>query len=185
MELLASAVPDIAVVRRMLYATANLPCDIPEYWDIVRDFATRGSKLSLECSQVQLLMENAQILCARAFDADHQLQRELAMLSRPPSGQPLGVILISSKTECYLCGSDLAVRSDRPSSITLYTECMGTVPAKHYRKFCRSSGCTVVQHYGYTSAGHTDGVLFDKDWSQLKYFVSSQETAFELSLLRR
>lgn len=185
MEPLASAVPDVAVVRRMLFATKSLPPDCPQYWDVIRDFATRGSSITLESGQVQALMENTQFFSAPAFHFDHQLQRELTMLPRPPDGQPLGVILISPKTRCCICGGNLITRIDRPSAVTLYTNNMGTAPAKHYRRHCHKKGCDVVQHYGFFSASRFEGVQYDEDWANLQHFISSQETAFELSMLER
>jgi hypothetical protein len=79
-----------------------------------------------------------------------------------------------------------AARADRPSNVTLYTDSYGTLPAFHYHKYCRNhkKGCSVVQYYGY----HTNGLFqlhFDDDWEENKYFVSSQETAFELQLVSK
>lgn len=68
----------------------------------------------------------------------------------------------------------------------IYTDTYGILPGYDYRKFCANNkhGCKVVQHYGYYTKGPVD-LHFDKDWSTYKYFVSTQETAFELQLLQR
>lgn len=100
----------------------------------------------------------------------------------------VGVPLISKRKQCQSCGGKLLVKGDRPSSLlSLYTDTVGTVPATHYRKVCSNSyrkGCRTVQHYG----DHTleNGTLrYDDDWETLPYFVSSRQTAFQLSMLRR
>ena len=100
---------------------------------------------------------------------------------------PQGIILISPNQNCLVCGGKLIVRADRPSHVTLYTDTMGTIPASHYYKYCQKSrsGCKFIQHCGYYSIGDVEPTCrhFNDDWSTLQYFVSSQETAFELSML--
>ena len=96
----------------------------------------------------------------------------------------VGVVLISKRQSCIEWGGKLLLRSDRPSNVTLYNDSHGTLPAFHYRKFCSRRGCNVVQHYGF----HTKGPslhYFDEDWMNNKYFLSSQETTFDLHLLVR
>ena len=96
----------------------------------------------------------------------------------------VGVVLISKKQYCAECGGKLLLRADRPSNVTLYTDSYGTLPAVHYHKYCRNNkkGCSLVQYYGY----HTKRQLhFDADWEENNYFISSQETAFELQLLSK
>ena len=46
------------------------------------------------------------------------------------------------------------------------------------------SGCSYKQHYGYHTANDSQGITYDLNWDKLKYFVSSQDTAFELSMLQ-
>lgn len=103
--------------------------------------------------------------------------------------QPLGVVLISSNTTCLECGGKLLVRSDRPSSLTLYTDEMGTVLATQFRKYCQNSrkGCSFTQHYSYhsTSDDNTTEVVYDVNWADLPYFVSSNKTAFATKFLER
>lgn len=46
-------------------------------------------------------------------------------------------------------------------------------------------GCKISQFYGYTREGDGHGVFYDADWKDHTYFISSQETGFELSILRK
>ncbi len=129
-------------------------------------------------------MENLQVLSVEAFCHDEDLTRELIAMEYGPSKQPLGVPLIPSQTKCLSCGGKLLLRSDRSSSLSLYTETLGTLPATHYHKYCHNyrKGCNVVQFYGYHKEG--DRLYYD-NWMSLPYFLSSQETGFELKMLRQ
>ena len=79
----------------------------------------------------------------------------------------------------------LLFRSDRPSRLTLYTESLGTLPATHYRKYCHNyrKGCKLVHFYGYYKAGD-GGIHYSDDCLSLPYFLSTQETGFELAMLK-
>ena len=48
-----------------------------------------------------------------------------------------------------------------------------------------SRGCKFAQFYGYSREGDKHEVLYDLDWKENKYFLSTQETGFELSMLQR
>ena len=50
-------------------------------------------------------------------------------------------------------------------------------------KLCR--GCNITQFYGYSKEGDKQGIMYDSDWKRRKYFLSSQETGFELSMLEK
>ena len=65
---------------------------------------------------------------------------------------------------------------------------MGSIPALHYHKYSpknRGGDWKAVQYYGYTSSGSYRGIHYDETWSEFQYLVSSQETAFEMSLLEK
>ena len=183
MELVAEITPQVSVLRRLLFASSYLPSSCPNYWEIISQFATEGSSYFLDPATAKLLMENVQILNSRAFVQDRELEHEIIAM-KDSTHQPVGVILISPKSVCLQCGGKLLVRRDRFSRVTLYTESMGTVPAKHFYKYCQK-GCSFTQHYGYYSINDAQGVFYNNDWSKLQYFVSSQETAFELSMLHK
>ena len=182
--MVAAQVGDVGVFRRLLFATFYLPSDVPHYWNIVATFCNQGSsKVSPESAK--MLMENIQILNPEAFCTDEALKREIIGMEYGPSKQPLGVPLIPSQTECFSCGGKLLLRGDRPSRLSLYTEALGTVPATHYHKYCHNyrKGCNIVQFYGYHR--EKDQRLCYDNWMSLPYFLSSQETGFELEMLRR
>jgi hypothetical protein len=127
-------------------------------------------------------MENLQMLDNDAFRMDQQLLQEL-LVSVDKQNMPLGIILISPNTLCMKCGGNLTIRGDRYSKLALYTEAMGTVLARHYYKYCRK-GCRFSQHYGYYSVDDRK-YYYNTNWAELPYFVSSQETAFELQMIQK
>ena len=62
---------------------------------------------------------------------------------------------------------------------------MNLVPSKvaiteKSKKF--RSGCPFVQHYGFYSK-RTEEIVYNDNYKSLHYFVSTRETAFEMSLL--
>ena len=85
-----------------------------------------------------------------------------------------------------MCGGRLLVHADRPSFPVVYTEDMGTIPGTHFRKYCenQSKGCHFTQHYGFFSNDKTNGVIYDKDYLRLPYFMSTNMTVFQLTLLQ-
>lgn len=175
-----------SVLRRLLFASALLPADTPKLWEIIAKFAacTANSDISLLPKEAKSITENITFIDDKSLATDHALLKELIFM--PFGGREhLGMILISDKQRCVLCNGKLLLRADRPSNITLYTDSYGTLPALHYRKYCANSrkGCNVVQHYGYYTRGLSQ-LHFNSDWDRLQYFVSSQETAFELQILR-
>lgn len=179
-------VPDVSMLRRLLFSVANLPKETPDYWKIVTDFSL--GDMSIEPEKIRVLVENLQYFDSMAFMTDNKLLQELYEKSwnRHPK-RPFGVILISDKTICTLCEGRLLLRSDRPSFLTLYTDQMGTVPATHFRKYCQNShkGCSFSQHYGYYTVGEDSILHYDDNWKELPYFVSTNMTAFEVSFLHR
>ena len=70
--------------------------------------------------------------------------------------------------------------------IILYTESLGTVSATQFYKYCQNyqKGCKVVQYYGHYSVGDAN-IYYNYDWMTLPYFLSSQETGFEMSMLKK
>ena len=127
------------------------------------------------------------MLNEKAFCTDTLLTKELVTLEHGPNKLPLGVPLVSNQTQCHLCGGKLLLRNNRPRRMTLYTESLGTVPATHYHKYCHNhrKGCKLIQFYGYYRSGGGGGVRYNNDWLSLPYFLSSQETGFELKMLQQ
>lgn len=122
MELAGTFVKDVTVLRRMIFATAYLPQEVPHYWDIVAHFCCIGSKSKITSDQVKLLMENLQFINKEAFTTDLELTREVLNVPRGTSEEPLGIVLISKKQACRRCGGKLLLRQDRPSRVTLFTQ---------------------------------------------------------------
>ena len=176
-------VPDITVLRKLLFASVYIPKDTPQYLKEVVAFAFNGRVEKPDCDKIRVLLENIQELDEKAFTTDTELTSDLGSHPSVQSGVPLVVILISKNNTCKSCGGKLLVRSDRPSSMTLYTDNMGTVPATHYRKYCQNyrKGCTFTQHYSYHSMSD-DGtiVIYDNNWADLPYFVSTSKQHFLL-----
>ena len=59
------------------------------------------------------------------------------------------------------------------------------MPAIHYTRYCRKSGCSFQQHYGYYTQGNAESVTYHDDALELTYFMSSRETGFAMKLLIR
>ena len=186
MELVAEYVKDVSVLRRLLFAATFLPEEYPAYWETVCKFAMIDSSSPLDVHTARLLMENLKVLNKAAFAQDPELTDQIISLPNC-KGKPTGIVLMPSQGTCKRCGTKLLLRSDRPSRLTLYTERMGTVPALHYHKYCpnQKSACKLVQHYGYVTVGDQNGIIYDTEWHTLPFFVSSQETAIEISMLKK
>lgn len=179
---------DVSMLKRLLFATAYIPKEVPGYWEIIARFGSLncsdGSSFSPDSARVA--METLEFLDVNAFCMDTVLERELVNMEYGPNKQPLGVSLVPNQTKCLLCGGKLLLKADRPSRLMLYTNTLGTVPATHYHKYCNKyrKGCKFVQYYGYSKSGSEKGARYDDDWASLFYFISSQETGFELLMLK-
>lgn len=183
---LSQIIKDASTLRRMLFAAAYLPSQTPNFWGIVVEFATLGMtrRSAVTPEQARVLMENLKTLDEKAFSTDKELLQELTHMPIPPTNKPLGIILLSPREVCILCGSKLLVRSDKASSVVVYDDHLGTVPATHFHKCCSKRSCPCTQFYGYyTCAGSC--TYYNDDYLELAYFVSTRETAFATSLLKR
>lgn len=163
----------MSVLRRLLLATAFVPDGTPNWWDIISEFAFQHSAQQCTTTDniIRLFLENIEILDSKAFATDTFLMKELHTM-KGPKGQPLGVVLISPNSVCKTCGGELLTRVDRPSTITVYSETMGTVPVTHFHKYCQRSrkGCQFTQFYGYYTKSN---------WHTLPFFISTSMTAIE------
>ena len=135
--------------------------------------------------KVRVLVENTKLFDGGALKCDEELLKELIELEGF-DGKPLGIVLVSNNTACKLCGGRLLVRGDRPSFLTGYTTNLGTVPVTHFWKCCQkaSKGCSFTQHYGFHAVGDDTDVIYDEDWADLSYFISTTKTAFEMKLVK-
>ena len=167
LEVLAKYFSSVTEVRKLLFALVHLPEDLPDRWEIA------------------VFCENLRDIEREAFATNRTLTSAILQYLK---NKPLGVLLISDKKICQQCGSNLLLRKDRPSSLVIYHDTMGSIPGTHYHKYCSNQKCSFVQFYGYhtTKFGTSQqSVYFDPDWKTLTYFVSSRETAFDMKLLYR
>ena len=188
LHLIAKYIQDASVLRKLLFATVFLSPHLPEFWGLVVEFATAGKDAasSITPEQARALSENIQTLNSSAFDTDEKLFKELLQLELPTT-KPLGIPLISDNNVCFLCGSNLLVRKDRPARMIVYDMSRGTLPASHFHKYCSRRMCSFTQYYGYYTKGGPQSCqsIYNGDWQSLPYFVSSKETAFSMNLLKR
>lgn len=179
MDVFSALVPNTVIRRRIMFASSFLPKEYPLYWDMVMKFAKANSpeakaKLTeADVKQLSLIIENLKSIYPAAFTDDKELTKQLVHMERPDGGE-VGVILISDKSVCSQCGSTLALRSDRPSHVTVYSEVLGTVTGMHYHKTCKSHSCKTVQYYGYVTVGSKSGLKYDSDWADLPYLLRKQ-----------
>lgn len=158
MPVMACLADDVSVQRRLIVATSFLPRELPSYWNIIADFANQGlpeKRSTVSPESARVAMENVEVLFKDAFVTDTELTKQLVALQYFVTKQPLGIPLVPTETICSLCDGKLLLRRDRPSQMTLYTECMGSVPGTHFHKFCSNNrkDCNFVQFYGYLNQG--------------------------------
>lgn len=185
--LISKYVKEASVLRRLVFAVVHLPQDLPNFWGVVLEYATKGQerRCTITAQQAQMLVENMQELDGMAFSTDKKLLQDLMAL-QVPRCKPLGLVLISANNKCLLCESDLRLRKDRPASIIVYDKDMGTLPGSHFHKCCTNQACGCTQYYGfYTTGGSSSEVIFNPDWASLPYFVSSRESVFSIELLKQ
>lgn len=102
------------------------------------EFATKGKRSTLTREQARLLVEN---LDEEAFHTDQSLLKQLLMVS----DKPMGMILLSQREICVLCGSKSLARSDKHSSVVIHDDSLGTLPATHFHKYCSKRSCSCTQ----------------------------------------
>ena len=182
---LSTVIKDASTLRRMVFAAAYLPPNTPNFWGIVVEFATSGmtTRSAVTPEQARVLMENLKILDKQAFSTDQQLTQELSQMPMPPTNKPLGLILLSPRESCTLCGSKLLVRADKASSVVVYDNNLGTVPATHFHKCCSRRSCPYTQFYGYYTCSDSC-TYYNDDYRELPFFMSTRETAIAMSLLK-
>lgn len=178
-------VKDVSVLRRLLFALSQLPSDLPDVWKVAVEFATKGKEGCVTDSEsTRLMLKNLEEIDISAFQDDKSLFFEL--LATPFNcSKPMGVVLLSSMANCLLCGSSLQLRKDRPASVVIYDDNVGTIPGSHFHKTCKNRGCGYTQYYGYYTLKGSAQIFFNKDWDSLPYFVSSRETVFSMASMQR
>lgn len=181
MEMLSKKIGDASICRRMVFATLFLPKDYPNYCKMVSNFEPK-----IEVNICCVLMENVEALSPELFVSDMKFIQEIVdMKLEPTDNHPIGIVLISHVTVCLTCNSTMCTCSDRPNHLTLYTTNMGTIRATHYHKLCSNRKCKTIQFYEYTTTFGTNSLCYDEDYLSLLYFITSQETAFEMDFLHK
>ena len=92
----------------------------------------------------------------------------------------MGTVLMSQQEVCCFCGKVLAVE---PTThvVVIYHKQRGSYLGSRITKCCRA--CKVYEHYGYCTL---DGKRqFNEDSLQNQYLLSSEDTAFDNTLLRQ
>ena len=145
----------------------------------------RKHRNSLTVEEARQFIENVGVLNKDALSTNLQFTNDIIGMARMGTDALFGVVLISGKDNCRNCGSKLYVRADRPSTITVYNDFMGTLPSTHYTKYCRSGRCSLQQHYGFYMMGSLSEIRYDKDWVTLPYFMTTHEMAFTVDMLHR
>ena len=82
---IAKYVNDVSVLRKLLFAVANLPRDLPDLWEVAVEFAT-GQKIrtnSITATEAQIFWENLEELDALAFSTDRELQKQVIHVTVP------------------------------------------------------------------------------------------------------
>lgn len=86
LALVAKYVKDISVLRRLLFAVAQLPPDLPNKWGIAVEFATQGKEKRNQISpeQVKVFVENIHELDFTAFQSDDVILQDLVRVQVRP-----------------------------------------------------------------------------------------------------
>lgn len=58
---------DFGVLRRVIFAVVHLPADMPQFWSVVAQFASAGSKSDLQPESVKIAVENLKIINEKVF----------------------------------------------------------------------------------------------------------------------
>jgi len=177
------ALKDLLVVHRLCFAARILPTGTPNYWQIVSNFGLQGrsSGLKLSPEEARIFIENLLVLNKEVFDSDTSLIKQLVRI--PKCLNKIGMVLVSSVEECGSCKSKLYIRSDRSTTAVVYDHDLGPIPAIHYAKYCRKTGCSLQQYYGYYSIDNKE-VTYNSNALELPYFMCSRETGFSVSNLK-
>lgn len=94
-------------------------------------------------------------------------------------GVPIARIFVSEKKVCNVCSNYLVVEG-KPHVVVVYDIALGSYLGSRITKVCRK--CKLYQHYGYwTQKGER---CFDRDCLTLDFFMSSEETVFDIALIQ-
>ncbi|CAH3186566.1 unnamed protein product [Porites evermanni] len=129
----------------------------------------------------QLTAMTGNLLSFYGVKNEETLWTELHGSSLKEGKYGLGVVLISEKESCRLCGKVLAVKFAKAVNVVVYHEGRGTFMGCRVPKVCCNKSCKLIQHYGYYT--FQDNKFYDDDWEKQEYFLSTGKTAFHMNLL--
>ena len=93
MDLVAAQLKDVTVFRRMQFAAAYLPEEMPHYWEIVTSFANKNQtdKVVVTSETTRVLIENLQFLGSKLFSMDLDLTKELITMEYGADRKQIGI----------------------------------------------------------------------------------------------
>lgn len=95
-------------------------------------------------------------------------------------GQPIASVLVSERQGCRKCGQTLVLEKKRHVVLIYHSE-LGSYLGCRMTKHCRK--CKIYEHYGFWTC---DGnKYFDQHCLKNKYLLSTEDTAFDISLIRQ
>ena len=100
-----SLTSDVTVIKRLIFAARNISSDTPGYWDLVTSYGFKSSHQNASTKDVQVFIENLHSLEEESFINDRELKTEFYHFDGY-QGHPIGIILISNKSSCEMCGED-------------------------------------------------------------------------------
>ena len=69
-EEIAASVPDVTVLRRLLFAAVHIPKSTPRYSEVVTDLVYGACEEKPGPESVRVLLESIEFLSTKAFDTD-------------------------------------------------------------------------------------------------------------------
>ena len=181
---LLKGISDLSVLTRALFYYRYIPVSLPNFAERLFWLSTKGKDASVKPHRLHpqslvALTENVQSLYN--LEEDVSLWKELHDTSLEEGKLAFGVVLISEKAVCRLCGRKLIAKVIRPVNVIVYHDTKGTFMGCCIPKICSNRMCNLTQHYGYYTVG--DKNFFDEDWDRHEYFACSRKTVFRMGLL--
>ena len=120
-SLISQSIKDASVLRTLEFAATFYPKCMPNYWERIVSFSmnSKENRNSLTVENVRQLVENLEVIDNKALASDVELTKEIVMMAKSGTDDPLGVVLISGKISCCNCSSRLHIRADRTSVVTV------------------------------------------------------------------
>ena len=177
LAIIAKHVKEVSVLRRLLFCAAQLNPEVLDFSCSVRLWrTTRYDWFRHSCSSSEKFGKDwSQGSCWWRRSSERASMLALRWTERRTTAGHR-----RKERNCVACGGQLLLRKDRPSYISVYDTHFGPLQGTHYHK-----KCSLTQYYGYhTTGGGNSLVVYNDNWMEYQYFVSSSLTAFSLRTLR-